>query len=76
VQYRSASAFNILAFCLDELFVGFHLAALGTCAPSPRRETVKAFQGSAREVCVVGDCLNLREPKATFHDTFAVAVEM
>jgi 2-enoate reductase len=42
----------------------------------PRHETVKAFQGLAREVYVVGDYSNPRNLMAAIHDAFTVAAEM
>ncbi len=42
----------------------------------PRHETVKALQGLAREVCVVGDCSNPRNLMAAIHDAFNVAAEI
>jgi pyruvate/2-oxoglutarate dehydrogenase complex dihydrolipoamide dehydrogenase (E3) component len=41
-----------------------------------RCETVKALQGLAREVYVVGDCANPRNLMAAVHDAFNVAVEL
>ena len=41
-----------------------------------RAETVKALQGLAREVYVVGDCSNPRNLMAAIHDGFNVAVEL
>ena len=41
-----------------------------------RSETVKALQGLAREVYVIGDCANPRNLMAAIHDAFNVAVEI
>jgi hypothetical protein len=42
----------------------------------PRHEAVKALQGLAREVYVVGDHSNPRNMMAAIHDAFTVAAEM
>ncbi len=41
-----------------------------------RYETVKALQGLAQDVYVVGDCQSPRNLKAAIHDAFNVAVEI
>ena len=41
-----------------------------------RYETVKALQGLAREVYVVGDCSSPRDVMAAIHDAFNVAAEI
>jgi 2,4-dienoyl-CoA reductase-like NADH-dependent reductase (Old Yellow Enzyme family)/NADPH-dependent 2,4-dienoyl-CoA reductase/sulfur reductase-like enzyme len=41
-----------------------------------RCETVKALQGLAREVYVIGDCLSPRNLMAAIHDAFNVSVEI
>ena len=41
-----------------------------------RSETVKALQGLAREVYVIGDCANPRNLMAAIHDAFNVAAEI
>jgi NADPH-dependent 2,4-dienoyl-CoA reductase/sulfur reductase-like enzyme len=38
--------------------------------------TVKAFQGLAREVYVIGDCSNPRNLMAAIHDAFTIAAEL
>jgi 2,4-dienoyl-CoA reductase-like NADH-dependent reductase (Old Yellow Enzyme family)/thioredoxin reductase len=42
----------------------------------PLSETVRALQGLAREVYVVGDCLSPRNLMAAVHDAFHVAAEL
>jgi 2,4-dienoyl-CoA reductase-like NADH-dependent reductase (Old Yellow Enzyme family)/thioredoxin reductase len=42
----------------------------------PLTETVEALKGLAREVYVVGDCLNPRNLMAAIHDAFHVAAEL
>jgi 2,4-dienoyl-CoA reductase-like NADH-dependent reductase (Old Yellow Enzyme family)/thioredoxin reductase len=41
-----------------------------------RRETVKALQGLAQEVYVIGDCSSPRNLMAAIHDAFNVSVEI
>ena len=41
-----------------------------------RTETVKALQGLAREVYVIGDCADPRNLRHSIHDAFNVAVEI
>lgn len=42
----------------------------------PLSETVKALQGLAREVYVIGDCSSPRHLMAAIHDAFNIAVEI
>jgi 2,4-dienoyl-CoA reductase-like NADH-dependent reductase (Old Yellow Enzyme family)/NADPH-dependent 2,4-dienoyl-CoA reductase/sulfur reductase-like enzyme len=42
----------------------------------PRFEAVKALQGLAREVYIVGDCSKPRDLMAAIHDAFDIAVEI
>jgi 2,4-dienoyl-CoA reductase-like NADH-dependent reductase (Old Yellow Enzyme family)/thioredoxin reductase len=41
-----------------------------------KRETVQAFEGLAREVHVIGDCLSPRNLMGAIHDAFNVSVEI
>jgi 2,4-dienoyl-CoA reductase-like NADH-dependent reductase (Old Yellow Enzyme family)/NADPH-dependent 2,4-dienoyl-CoA reductase/sulfur reductase-like enzyme len=49
------------------------VSALGV---KPLSEAVKAFQGLAREVYIIGDCSSPRNLKAAIHDGFNIAVEI